>query len=73
MAQKESRSFACRFAVVLLFVSVLGATAQPSITVTNGFELHAALASGSITQIWIASNVSVSSRCTSSTSCQMAR
>lgn len=65
---QASRRGACRFAaVLLLLVSLLRAASQPSTTVGNGFELHAALASGSITQIWVAGNVSVSSSCNSST------
>jgi hypothetical protein len=66
--KQASRIKACLFAAVLLFVSVLPVASQPSITVTNGFELHAALASGSITQIYVAANVSIDSRCTGSTS-----
>jgi uncharacterized protein YabE (DUF348 family) len=56
-----ARSTACTFAAVLLCVFVYRAAAQQSVAVKNGFEMHSVLASGSITQIYVAANVSISS------------
>jgi hypothetical protein len=60
MAQ-AARSTACKFAAVLLYMYVQCTAAQQSVAVRNGFELHSVLASGSITQIYVAENVSTSS------------
>jgi hypothetical protein len=56
-----ARSTVGKFAAVLLCVFVYRAAAQQSVAVRNGFELHSVLASGSITQIYVAANVSISS------------